>query len=68
MARQYYSVRSGRNPLAGGFDLDTMRNLFLREIFIHFEDEGLFQELLGYIASMLASCPAVSVVASKARC
>ena len=47
MARRYYSVRSGNNPLAGGFDLDTMRNLF-RDIFIYFEDEGYFQEALGY--------------------
>jgi hypothetical protein len=47
LARQYYSVRTGRNSLAGGFDLDTMRNLF-RDIFINFEDEGYFQEALGY--------------------
>jgi hypothetical protein len=47
LARQYYSVRTGRNPLAGGFDLDTMRSLF-RDMFIKFEDEGYFQEALGY--------------------
>ena len=47
MARRYYLVRTGRNPLAGGFDLDTMRKLF-RELFIYFEDEGFFQEALGY--------------------
>jgi SCO1/SenC len=47
LARRYYSVRTGSNPLAGGFDLDTMRSLF-REIFIYFEDEGYFQESLGY--------------------
>jgi hypothetical protein len=47
LARRYYSVRTGRNPLAGGFDLDTMRKLF-REAFIYFEDEGYFQESLGY--------------------
>jgi hypothetical protein len=47
LARRYYSVRTGRNPLAGGFDLDTMRNLF-REVFIYLEDEGYFQEALGY--------------------
>jgi hypothetical protein len=45
--RRYYSVRTGRNPLAGGFDLDTMRKLF-RELFIYFEDEGYLQEALGY--------------------
>jgi hypothetical protein len=47
LARQYYSVRRGTNALAGGFDLDTMRQLF-REVFIYFEDEGYFQEHLGY--------------------
>lgn len=47
MARQYYSVRAGRNPMAAGFDLDTMRKLF-REVFIYFEDEGYFQQALGY--------------------
>lgn len=47
MARRYYSVRTGRNPLAGGFDLDTMRTLF-REVFIYFEDEGYFHQSLGY--------------------
>jgi len=47
VARQYYSVRAGRNPMAAGFDLDTMRKLF-REVFIYFEDEGYFQQALGY--------------------
>jgi hypothetical protein len=47
VARRYYSVRTGRNPLAGGFDLDTMRALF-REACIYFQDEGYFQEALGY--------------------
>lgn len=47
MARRYYSVRTGCNPLAGGFDIDTMRTLF-REFFIYFEDEGYFQQALGY--------------------
>jgi hypothetical protein len=47
LVRRYYSVRTGRNRLAGGFDLDAMRKLF-RELFIYFEDEGYFQEALGY--------------------
>ena len=47
MARRYYSVRTGRNPPTVGFDLDTMRRLF-REVFIYFEDEGYFQQALGY--------------------
>lgn len=47
LARRYYSVRTGRNPMTAGFDLDTMRKLF-REVFIYFEDEGYFQQSLGY--------------------
>ncbi|NBX04296.1 MAG: hypothetical protein EBR02_09625 [Alphaproteobacteria bacterium] len=46
-SKPYYSVRTGRNPLAECFDLDIIRNLF-RNIFVHFEDEGYFQEALGY--------------------
>lgn len=45
--KPYYSVRTGKNPLAKSFDLDTLRSLF-RNIFIHFETEGYFQEALGY--------------------
>lgn len=45
--KPYYSVRTGKNPLADSFDLDTVRTLF-RNVFIHFEDEGYFQEALGY--------------------
>jgi hypothetical protein len=33
--------------MTAGFDLDTMRKLF-REVFIYFEDEGYFQQSLGY--------------------
>lgn len=47
MIRHYYSVRTGRNPLSGGFNLGAMLHLF-RELFIYFEDEGYFQEALGY--------------------
>ena len=43
----YYSVRTGKNPFAAGFDLDTLRDLF-RTQFIYFEDEGYFQEALGF--------------------
>jgi hypothetical protein len=45
--KPYYSVRTGKNPLAGGFDLDVLREMF-RTQFIYFEDEGYFQEALGY--------------------
>lgn len=43
----YYSVRTGKNRLAGGFGLDDMRYVF-RTLFRKFEDEGYFQEALGY--------------------
>lgn len=45
--KPYYSVRTGKNPLSQRFDLQTLRDLF-RSLFIHFEDEGYFQEALGY--------------------
>lgn len=28
MARRYYSIRTGRNSMTAGFDLDTMRKLW----------------------------------------
>jgi hypothetical protein len=45
--KPYYSVRTGNNPLTGGFDLDAVRDLF-KTLFVHFEDGGYFQEDLGY--------------------
>lgn len=45
--KPYYSVRTGKNPLAAQFDLPTLRDLF-RTLFVHFEDLGYFQEALGY--------------------
>ncbi|NOQ22242.1 MAG: hypothetical protein GQ565_06295 [Candidatus Aegiribacteria sp.] len=45
--KPYYSVRTGKNPLSERFDLSTLLDLF-RTLFIHFEDEGYFQEALGY--------------------
>jgi hypothetical protein len=47
LARRYYSVRTGRNPLSRRFDIDVMRKYF-REVFIYFEDGGYFQEAFGY--------------------
>ena len=46
-SKPYYSVRTGKNPLAAKFDLATLRDLF-RTVFAHFEDAGYFQEALGY--------------------
>ena len=45
--KPYYSVRTGKNPLAAKFDLATLRDLF-RTLFVKFEDDGYFQEALGY--------------------
>jgi hypothetical protein len=47
LARQYFSVHSGRNPHTAGFGLDTMRRLF-GEVFGYFEDAGYFQQAMGY--------------------
>jgi hypothetical protein len=43
----YYSVRTRKNPLAAGFDLGTLRDVFKTQ-FIYFGDKGCFQEALGY--------------------
>jgi hypothetical protein len=43
----YYSVRTGKNPLTAGFDLDTLREAFKTQ-FAYLEDEGYFQEALGF--------------------
>jgi hypothetical protein len=43
----YYSVRTGKNPLAKNFDLSTFRELF-KSLFIELEVNGYFQEALGY--------------------
>jgi hypothetical protein len=45
--KPYYSVRTGKNPLAKRFDLPALRDLF-KTFFTHFEDEGYFQEALGF--------------------
>jgi hypothetical protein len=45
--RAYYSIRTGKNPLAGKIDLPTLLSMF-STLFVYFEDEGYFQEALGY--------------------
>lgn len=45
--KPYYSVRTGKNPLSDSFDLATLKALF-KTLFVYFEDEGYFQEALGY--------------------
>ena len=45
--RRYYSIRTGRNPMATKIDLPTFLKLFIT-LYCRFEDEGYFQESLGY--------------------
>lgn len=45
--KAYYSVRTGKNPLTKGFGLNQLRTLF-HNVFSKFDDEGYFQESLGY--------------------
>jgi hypothetical protein len=45
--KPFYSVRTGKNPLSARFDFVTLKELF-KNIFVHFEDEGYFQEALGF--------------------
>jgi hypothetical protein len=45
--RPYYSIRTGKNPLSAGFDLEGGRELFKHQ-FVSLEDEGYFQEALGF--------------------
>jgi len=45
--KPYYSVRTGINPLSERFNLVTVLELF-KTLYIYFEDEGYFQESLGY--------------------
>jgi hypothetical protein len=43
----YYSVRTGKNALAGRIDLPMVRKLF-STTYRGLEEEGYFQEALGY--------------------
>ncbi|MBN2033525.1 MAG: hypothetical protein JW836_09630 [Deltaproteobacteria bacterium] len=45
--KPYYSIRTGKNPFSERFDLPMLLELF-RTSFAHLEDEGYFQESLGY--------------------
>jgi hypothetical protein len=45
-SRQYYSGRTGKNPLATDLDLPTLLTLF-RDLYLHFCREGYFQEAFG---------------------
>jgi hypothetical protein len=45
--KPYYSIRTGKNPLSVGFDLEGLRELFKHQ-FVSLEDEGYFQEALGF--------------------
>jgi hypothetical protein len=45
--KPYYSIRTGKNPLAKSFNLEVLRDLF-ETLFTQFEDRGYFQEAFGY--------------------
>ncbi|MBI5650802.1 MAG: hypothetical protein HZC40_10235 [Chloroflexi bacterium] len=47
MSRQYYSARTGKNPLATRLDLPMLRRLF-RELYLKFSRKEYFQESFGY--------------------
>ncbi len=46
-SKPYYSMRTGKNPTPARFDLPAARDMF-QKLFLYFEDEGYFQEALGY--------------------
>jgi hypothetical protein len=45
--KPYYSIRTGKNPLTGSIDLPMLLKLF-RTLYEYFDNEGYFQEDLGY--------------------
>lgn len=45
--RQYYSMRTGKNPYAAGIDLPILLRLFC-DLYVHYSDQGYFQEAFGY--------------------
>jgi len=45
--RPYYSMRTGKNPDAIGFDLTMLKRLF-REVYLSFEDRCYFQQAFGF--------------------
>lgn len=46
--RQYYSVRTGKNPLASQWDLPILLKLF-NDLYTNFEVKGYLQEAFGYL-------------------
>lgn len=47
MRREYYSVRTKKNPNSGRFDLISVKKLFY-SLYMEFEEEGYFQESFGF--------------------
>src|SRR5579871_5402297 len=45
--KPYYSIRTGKNPLVQGFNLDSLKESF-KTLFLFFEKKGYFQESFGY--------------------
>jgi len=46
--RRYYSIRTGKNPNAAHFGLDTLKRLLRHTYLSFFYDKGYFQEAFGY--------------------
>ena len=56
--KPYYSIRTGKNPLSGGVNLDMLLKLF-RPIYILFEKEGYFQQDLGFYCTDSGFSPGI---------
>jgi hypothetical protein len=54
--RNYYSVRTGKNPNARKFDLSFLKRLF-RDLYFKYSEGGYFQEAFGYECVDLGNVP-----------
>lgn len=54
--RNYYSVRTGKNPNARKFDLSFLKRLF-RDLYFKYSEGGYFQEAFGYECVDLGDVP-----------
>jgi hypothetical protein len=45
--KSFYSIRTGKNPNSRGFELEELRNLFMR-LYSQLHRDGYFDEVLGY--------------------
>ena len=47
-SRPYYSVGTGKNPLAKSFDLSSFRDVF-KNFYVDLDNKGYFQQALGFV-------------------